>query len=114
MEKKFAHYVQISNNQLFRYLTHPDDILAMVDAMKISIAAGYAPSYKQFGAELFQTVFPGCEIYVQWSDEYLACVARTYTSTIYHPVGTCRMGAHWDPRSVVDPKFRVLGGIKGK
>lgn len=68
-----------------RYLTHPDDILTVVDAMKISIAAGYAPAYKQFGAELFQTTYPGCEIYVMWSDEYLACVARTYTSTIYHP-----------------------------
>lgn len=48
-----------------------------------------------------------------WSDEYLACVARTYTSTIYHPVGTCRMGAPKDPRSVVDGKFRMLGGITG-
>ncbi|KAI1286912.1 Glucose dehydrogenase -like protein [Halotydeus destructor] len=96
-----------------RYLTHPDDILRMVDAMKISIAVGYAPAFKQFDAELFQTTFPGCEIYVMWSDEYLACVARTYTSTIYHPVGTCRMGFQNDPRSVVDSKFRVLGGITG-
>lgn len=95
-----------------RYLTHPDDILAVVDAMKISIAVGYAPVYKKFGASLFQSHFPGCEIYEMWSDEYLACVARTYTSTIYHPVGTCRMGPEWDSRSVVDPKFRVLG-VKG-
>lgn len=96
-----------------RYLTHPEDILAVVDAMKISIAAGYAPVYKKFGASLFQSHFPGCEIYEMWSDQYLACVARTYTSTIYHPVGTCRMGPEWDKRSVVDPKFRVLGGVKG-
>lgn len=96
-----------------RYLTHPDDILAVVDAMKISIAVGFAPVFKKFGAQLFQHHFPGCEIYTLWSDEYLACVARTYTSTIYHPVGTCRMGSHSDRRSVVDPQFRVLGGIKG-
>lgn len=96
-----------------RYLTHPDDILSMVDAMKISIAVGLAPVFKKFGSTLFQLHFPGCEIYTMWSDEYLACVARTYTSTIYHPVGTCRMGAPYDKRSVVDPEFRVLGGIKG-
>lgn len=95
-----------------RYLTHPEDILAMVEAMKISIAVGLAPSYRQYGSELFGTVFPGCEIYKLYSDPYLACAARVYTSTIYHPVGTCRMGAYEDPRAVVDPQLRVKG-VKG-
>lgn len=96
-----------------KYLTHPDDILTMVDAMKISIAVGLTPAYRQYDARLFETVYPGCEIYTKWSDEYLACVARTYTATIYHPVGTAKMGAPWDPTAVVDPELRVLGGIKG-
>lgn len=92
-----------------RYLTHPDDIHSMVDAMKISIQVGLAPAYRQYGSELFQTIFPGCEIYKLYSDPYLACAARVYTSTIYHPVGTCRMGALDDPRTVVDPQLRVKG-----
>lgn len=92
-----------------RYLTHPDDIHAMVDAMKISIAVGLAPAYRQFGSQLFGTVFPGCEIYKLYSDPYLACAARVYTSTIYHPVGTCRMGRPDDPRTVVDSQLRVKG-----
>lgn len=95
-----------------RYLTHKDDIKSMVDAMKISIAVGMAPSFRKLGAQLFDTVFPGCEIYPMWGDEYLACVARTFTSTLYHPVGTARMGHPRDPRSVVDPLLRVIG-IKG-
>ena len=96
-----------------KYLTHPDDILVMVDSMKISIAVGLAPAYRKYDSRLFETVFPGCEIYKMWSDEYLACVARTYTATIYHPVGTAKMGAPWDPTAVVDPELKVLGGIKG-
>jgi choline dehydrogenase len=34
---------------------------------------------------------------------------RTTVSDTQHPVGTCRMGAPADPRSVVDPECRVIG-----
>ena len=32
-----------------------------------------------------------------------------YVHSVYHPVGTCRMGADSDPRAVVDPQLRVRG-----
>ncbi|KAH9421299.1 hypothetical protein DERP_013748 [Dermatophagoides pteronyssinus] len=96
-----------------KYLTHQKDIESMVDAMKICIAVGLTPPYRKMKSRLIETVFPGCEHYEMWSDEYLACVARTFTSTLYHPVGTAKMGAPWDPTAVVDPELRVLGGVKG-
>lgn len=89
-----------------RYFTHPDDIRVVVDAMKISIAVGLTPPYRKYNSRLYETIFPGCEIYTFLSDEYLACVARTYTATIYHPVGTAKMGPPWDPTAVVDPELR--------
>ena len=41
------------------------------------------------------------------SDEALREFARTHGVTLYHPVGTCRMGE--DPRAVVDSRLRVHG-----
>jgi choline dehydrogenase len=41
------------------------------------------------------------------SDEELLAFARTYGTTIYHPVGTCAMGR--GPEAVVDPELRVHG-----
>ena len=41
------------------------------------------------------------------SDDALAGWVRDTASTIFHPVGTCRMGG--DANSVVDPQLRVRG-----
>jgi choline dehydrogenase-like flavoprotein len=40
-------------------------------------------------------------------DETLRQLIRAHADTIYHPVGTCRMGD--DAESVVDPSLRVRG-----
>ena len=41
------------------------------------------------------------------TDEALLAFARATGTTIYHPVGSCRMGG--DPAAVVDPALRVVG-----
>jgi len=99
-----------------QYLTNPQDVATMVEAMKLAISIGKTPVFEEVGAKLFESVFPGCELYLPEggtaanpTDEYLACVGRTYTATIYHPVGTCRMGSRKDKRSVVDHHLKVIG-----
>src|SRR5262249_57677319 len=46
------------------------------------------------------------------ADTELADYARASAGSVFHPVGTCRMGA--DAASVVDPRLRVrgIGGLR--
>ena len=43
------------------------------------------------------------------TDDFWRWYIRHTTLTIYHPVGTCKMGDPKDPSTVVDPQLRVKG-----
>jgi 5-(hydroxymethyl)furfural/furfural oxidase len=51
----------------------------------------------------------GAELAADASDEELDAWLLANCQDCQHPVGTCRMGAAGDPRSVVDPDCRVIG-----
>jgi len=83
------------------YLSHPDDIGVLLDGLKLARRIFGAPAMKKhIKAELL----PGPEAR---TDEALVADIRARAETIYHPVGTCRMGK--DEASVVDPEARVRG-----
>ncbi|MDQ2990567.1 MAG: GMC oxidoreductase, partial [Pseudomonadota bacterium] len=47
---------------------------------------------------------------IQYStEEELAEAAGLIGTTIFHPVGTCKMGRAGDPDAVVDSQLRVIG-----
>jgi choline dehydrogenase-like flavoprotein len=48
-----------------------------------------------------------CGDHVAFSDSYFECFLRHWSHTIYHSVGTCKMGPRSDPLSVVDAQLRV-------
>jgi choline dehydrogenase len=51
-------------------------------------------------------VAPGPKI---TSDADLSAYGRAVHHTVYHPSGTCKMGAASDDTAVVDPQLRVRG-----
>ncbi|MGF1723803.1 GMC family oxidoreductase [Photobacterium nomapromontoriensis] len=83
------------------YLDHPEDIEVMIKAIKLSREILKQPAFNHYRSK---EVFPGQAIQ---TDEALADFIRRKAESIYHPVGTCKMGT--DKLSVVDERLRVYG-----
>ena len=94
------------------YFDDPFDAATLVEGAKIALQVANAKVFKQFGSRLYPRSLPNCKQFKFLSDEYLDCGVRTVSMTIYHPVGTCKMGTEFDPMAVVDPRLRVYG-LKG-
>lgn len=83
------------------YLSDPEDQRLAVEALRLTRRITARPALAQYRP---QEHLPG-ETFT--STEELACAAGTIGTTIFHPVGTARMGR--DEMSVVDNRLRVFG-----
>lgn len=84
-----------------RYLSTPGDRAVAARAIRLTRRIMGAEPMRRYAPEEFMPG-PGPD-----DDESLAEAAGRIASTIFHPVGTARMGA--DEGSVVDPRLRVRG-----
>ncbi len=83
------------------YLSHDDDVQRTLRGVKLArVLAAQSALHPLIGAE----VDPGP---THQSDTQLIDAIRANAVTVYHPVGTCRMGS--DDQSVVDTALRVRG-----
>ena len=83
------------------YLSAEGDRRVAADAIRLTRRIAKAPALQPYLPEEYK---PGSEID---GDEALAKAAGEIGTTIFHPVGTCRMGD--DERAVVDPRLKVRG-----
>ncbi len=83
-----------------RYLSAPRDLPRMLQGVRIAQRIFSAPAIARYG---------GTPLYeaLDADDAEVIAAIRARADTIYHPVGTCRMGA--DPDAVVTPALKVRG-----
>ncbi|MBV1798668.1 GMC family oxidoreductase [Siccirubricoccus sp. G192] len=88
------------------YLAARSDQQVLAAGIRFTRRIFAAPALARHSA---QEMMPGPETV---SDEDLLGYMREHGTTIYHPVGTCRMGE--DPASVVDSRLRLrgIGGLR--
>ena len=89
-----------------RYLSDPGgvDRAAMMEGLRICARIASAPSLKGLLGPIARP--RDC---TDLSEDTLEKTLATCAHTLYHPLGTCRMGS--DDASVVDPELRVRGVV---
>ena len=83
------------------YLSTAKDCQIAIDSIKVARKIASAEPLK---SSIIDEFVPG---YQAQTDAELLDVARNFSQTIYHPVGTCKMGV--GVTSVVDSALRVVG-----
>lgn len=85
------------------FFQDPDDMARMVRGFKRMRALLQQPALTRHGGEESQASASA------QTDAQIEQFIRNHADTIYHPVGTCRMGPDGDALAVVDAQLRVRG-----
>jgi choline dehydrogenase len=88
---------------MLNYLSAPEDRVVAADALRLTRKIAAQPALAKYEPQEFK---PGVEYR---TDDELARAAGDVGTTIFHPVGTCKMGVASDRGAVVDSRLRVLG-----
>ncbi len=83
------------------YLQSRSDVQKLIEGIKLIRKLFETSAFDEFRG---REVAPGADV---TSDEALEAYIRENCSTVFHPVGTCKMGT--DPMAVVDSELRVHG-----
>ncbi len=85
------------------YLSTEADRRTMIDAVRVTRETANTRAYADF---MEGELHPGPRV---TSDEDILAYCRAQVDTVYHPVGTCRMGPEDRDDTVVTPELRVKG-----
>jgi len=85
----------------YNFFSHPDDKKILVDGIKVVRKIFAAPAFDSYRAE---EIHPGIKVQ---NDEDIFIKSKELLGTVFHPVGTCKMGQ--DDNAVVDQELKVHG-----
>jgi choline dehydrogenase-like flavoprotein len=88
------------------YLSTDEDRRVAADSIRVARRIAAQPALAPYAP---QEILPGLTAAPKDDDVKLAHAAGDIGTTIFHPVGTAKMGRKEDPFAVVDERLRVIG-----
>ncbi|XP_043461780.1 glucose dehydrogenase [FAD, quinone]-like [Leptopilina heterotoma] len=92
-----------------RYFSQDTDIKRTISSYRMIIRLFNTTAFRNNNIRMKKITDPPCNRFKFNTDDYWNCSLRYYTTTKYHPVGTCKMGPKEDKDAVVDSRLRVYG-----
>ncbi|XP_058447534.1 oxygen-dependent choline dehydrogenase-like [Malaya genurostris] len=91
------------------YFAVRQDVNVIIEGLKYCLQLARTPALQALNATLIYDTEPYATCSSKNGDDFLECLVRHYSQTIYHPVGTTSMGPKNDSMAVVDDQLRVYG-----
>lgn len=91
------------------YLEDDSEVRRVTKGIRMLQQLKGTSTYKFAEAEEIHVKIGACDKLEYDSDEYWECYIRHTSTTLYHPVGTAKMGPDSDPDAVLDSELNVRG-----
>lgn len=93
------------------YFSKEIDFKVFEEGFKLSLQYIKTPSMKKLSPKLFINLYPDCKSPSdnEVNANFVKCIIHHYSSSIFHPVATAKMGTDSDKNSVVTPDLLVKG-----
>ncbi|EAT44639.1 AAEL004025-PA, partial [Aedes aegypti] len=91
------------------YLDDHRDVATLIRGIRFFRKMLGTQNFKDHEIEELHLKIPECDKLEFESDSYWECYVRYMSTTIYHPVGTVKMGPESDPSAVLDSRLKLRG-----
>lgn len=104
-----------NNNPVYKpkivpnYLSEKDDVESLLRGIEFYEQFANTTTFQRIGGDLIRLPVAECDQLLYRSGKYWECYMKYFSSSLYHPVGTAKMGSSSDPEAVVDNRLKVHG-----
>ncbi|XP_031357415.1 glucose dehydrogenase [FAD, quinone]-like [Photinus pyralis] len=118
LHPKSRGYLRLKSQNPFDYpiinpnwLSDPkdEDIDVLYEGIKMILEMVDTPPFQKLNTRLKHEPLSTCKSYQYLSREYWHCFIRHFSTAIFHPIATCKMGTHPSRGAVVSPELKVFG-----
>lgn len=91
------------------YFENDEDLQTIIRGIREYRKLLRTKSFIGYEIEEVRFSLPDCDVFQYDTDEYWRCYVSYFSTTMYHPIGTCSMGISNDANTVVHSNLKIKG-----